>query len=51
MYSQVPSPGKNIPVTVEPAEIDDLVPMEGEIAAAVKKLRRNRSGGPSRIRA
>ena len=34
-----------IPVTVEPAEIDNSVPTEDEIAAAVKKLRRNRSGG------
>ena len=51
LYSQVPSPGENIPVTVEPALIDDLVPTEDEIAAAVKNLRRNRSGGPLRIRA
>ena len=50
LYSQVPSPGENIPVTVEPALIDDSVPTEDEIEAAVKKLRRNRSGGPSRIR-
>ena len=26
LYSQVPSPGDNIPVTVKPAEIDDSVP-------------------------
>ena len=45
------SPGENIPVTVEPALIDNLVPTEDEIAAAVKELQRNRSGGPSRIRA
>ena len=51
LYSQVTSPGENIPVTVEPAEIDDSVPTEDEIAAAVTKLRRNRSGGPSQIRA
>ena len=51
LYSQVPSPGENIPVTVEPALIDNSVPTEDEIAAAVKKLRRNRSGEPSRIRA
>ena len=38
-------------MTVEPAKIDDSVPTEDEIAAAVKKLRRNRSGGTSRIRA
>ena len=51
LYSQVPSPGDNIPVTVKPAEIDDLVPTEDEIVEAVTELRRNRSGGPSRIRA
>ena len=51
LYSRVPSPGENIPVTVEPEIIDDSVPKEDEIAAAVKKLRRNRSGGPSWIRA
>ena len=51
LFSQVSSQGDNIPVTVNPSEIDDLVPTEDEIAEAVKKLRRNRSGGPSRIRA
>ena len=51
MYSQVPTPGENIPVTVEPAEIDDSVPTEDKIAAAVENLRRYRSGGASRIRA
>ena len=44
LYSQVPSPGDNIP--------DDLVPTEDKIAEAVTKLRRNRwGGGASRIRA
>ena len=38
-------------VNVKPSEIDDSVPTEDEIAEAVTKLRRNRSGGPSRIRA
>ena len=51
LYHQVPSPGDNIPVTVNPSKIDDSVPTENEIAEAVKKLRRNRSGWPSRIRA
>ena len=50
LYSQVPSPGGNIPVTVEPAKIDDSVSTEDETAAAVKNLSRNRSGEPSRIR-
>ena len=44
-------PGDNIPVTVTPSDVDDLVPTEDEIAEAVKKLRRNRSGGASGIRA
>ena len=47
LYSYVPSPGENIPVTVAPVEVDDLVPTEEEIEDAVKKLRRNRSGGAS----
>ena len=51
LYSQLPSPGEIILVTVEPAEIDDSVPTEDEIAEAVTKLRRNRSGGELRIRA
>ena len=51
LYSQVPSPGDNIPVNVKPSEIDDSVPTEDEIAEAVTKLRRNRLGGPSQIRA
>ena len=34
-----------------PSEIDDWVPTEEEIAEAVKKLRRNRSGEASGIRA
>ena len=32
-------------MTVTPSEIDDSVPTEDEIAEAVKKLRRNQSGG------
>ena len=50
LYSYVPSPGENIPVTVILEEVDDSVPMEDEIEDAVKKLRRNRSGGASGMR-
>ena len=50
LYSHVPPLGDNIPVTVTPSEIDDSVPTEDEIAEAVKKLRRNRDGGPLKIR-
>ena len=51
LYIYVSYPGENIPVTVAPAEVDDLVPTEDEIEDAVKKLRRNRSGGPSGMQA
>ena len=34
-----------------PSDIDDSVPTEDDISEAVKKLRRNRSRGPSGIRA
>ena len=51
LYSYVPSPGENIPVTVTPVEVDDSVPTEDEIEEAVKNLRRNRSGGTSGMQA
>ena len=50
LYRQVPSTGEGIPIHVEKHTIDDSVPTEDEIEAAVKKLRRNRAGGPSGIR-
>ena len=43
LYHQVPSPGEGIPIHVEKNTIDDSVPMEDEVEAAVKKLRRNRA--------
>ena len=51
LYSHVPTPGDNTPVTVNPSDVDDSVPTEDKIEKAVKKLRRKRSGGPSGIRA
>ena len=36
LYSYVPSPGENIPVTVTPTEVDDSVSMEDKIEDAVK---------------
>ena len=51
LYRRVPPPGENIPVNVDPTNIDDSVPTEDEVEEAVKKLWRNRSGGPSGIRA
>ena len=46
LYSYVPPPGENIPVTVIPSYVDDSVTKEDGIAEAVKKLRRKRSVGP-----
>ena len=48
LYSYVPSPGENIPVTVKPVEVDDSVPTKDEIEEVVKKLRQNRSRGGRR---
>ena len=44
-------PGNTIPVTIEPFVVEDGVPTEAEIERAVKRLRKNRAGGPSRMRA
>ena len=50
-YSYVLSPGENIPVTLRLVKVDNLVPTEDKIEEAVKKLRRNRSGGTSGMQA
>ena len=46
----VPPPGENIPVAIQPFQVDDSMPKEGEIEWVVKRLRNNRSGGPWRMR-
>ena len=51
LYSRVPPPGDNISVAIEPFEVKDLVPEEGEIEWKAKRLCKNCSGGPSRMRA
>ena len=51
LYSYVPSPGKNITISVQPVPVDDSVPTEDNIEEAAKHLWRNRSGGPSGMRA
>ena len=47
LYSYIPSPVENIPVTVKPVKVDDSVSTEDDIEEAFKKMRWNRSGGPS----
>ena len=43
--------GETIPVQIEPFDVEDKVPEEGEIEWAVKRLRNNCSGGPSQMQA
>ena len=51
LYSYVPPPGTNIPISVQPLPVDDLVPMEDNIEWVVTQLRNHRSKGPSGMRA
>lgn len=39
-----------IPIHIQPTPIDDSVPNEEEIIAAVKRLKNNHATGPSRMR-
>jgi hypothetical protein len=50
LYRKETPPGESIPIMVEPVAVSDEIPAMEEIAEAVKKLRNNRSGGPSGIR-
>ena len=49
LYSYIPPPGANIPISVEPFPVDDSVPTEDKIEWEVKRLRNHRSGGTSVI--
>ena len=51
LYIRAPPLGDSIPVDIEPFAVEDGVPEEGEIDWVVKRLRNNRSGGPSQMRA
>ena len=51
LYSYVPPPGTNIPISMEPFQVDESVPTEEEIEWAVKGLRNPHSRGPSGVRA
>ena len=51
LYSYVPPPGENIPISIRPFLVDESVPEEDEIEWAVKRLCNNRSRGPSGMRA
>ena len=47
IYSYVPPPAENIPVSVEPFRVDGSAPTEDKIKWTVTRLRNHRSGGPS----
>ena len=45
LYSRVPPPGDRIPVDIEPFEVEDGVPEEGDVEWEVKRLQNNCAGG------
>ena len=45
------APGETIPISVKPFPVDNLVLEEEKVKWAVKRLRNNRSGGPSGMQA
>ena len=49
LYCPVAPPEENIPISIEPFPVDDLVPTEDKIELAVQRLRFNRSGGTSTV--
>jgi len=51
LYRQVEPPGDPIPVLVAPFDINDEIPTEDEIEAAVKGLRAGKAPGPTGMRA
>ena len=50
LYRYIPPLGENIPVSVDPFLVEDLVPTEDVIEWAVKRVCNQRSGGASDIR-
>ena len=50
LYSYVPPPGTNIPISVQPFPVDDSVSTEDKIEWVVTRLCNHRSGGPSGMR-
>ena len=50
LYRRIPPLGENIPISVEPFQVDYLVPTEEYIEWAVRRLRSNCSRGPSWVR-
>ena len=51
LYTAVPPPGAPIPINVDPFDVNDEIPTDGEIREAVKSLRNGRAGGLGGMRA
>ena len=51
LYRHIPQPGQPITVRVQTFPVDDSIPEDKDISWAVRRLRLNRSGGPSGMRA
>ena len=51
LYRHVPPLGENIPISVEPFLVEDLVPTEDKIEWALKRLKHRRSRGTSGMQA
>ena len=49
LYRHIPPPGENIPISVDPFPVEDLVPTEDEIEGLVERLQNHCSGGPSEM--
>ena len=50
LYCHVQSLGDNIPISINPFKVEDLVPTEDEIDWAVRRICKNHSRGPSGMR-
>ena len=51
MYCHISPLGENIHITFKPFPMDALVHMEDDIEWAMRRMKSNRSGGPSGMRA
>jgi hypothetical protein len=51
LYTAEPPPGAPIPINVDPFDVNDDIPTDGEIREAVKCLRYGRAGGLGGMRA
>ena len=51
LHHHIPPPGDNIPIYDDTLLLDELVPTEENVEWVVRRMRNNRSGSPSIMRA